>query len=143
VSRGASRKSVAANRGHQWAKFTPDVLAERCPSRAVLNDVTSRWGVLVLLALRDGKRRFSELRGLIGGISEKMLAQTLQRLETDGFVERFAHAVVPPHVEYRLSPLGVGIAQRIAALTDWIEGRLPQILVARERANRRRNDPRG
>jgi DNA-binding HxlR family transcriptional regulator len=138
-----SRKSGAENRGRLWADFTPDVLAERCPSRAVLNDVTSRWGVLVLLALRDGRQRFGELRRLIGGISEKMLAQTLQRLETDGFVVRTAHPVIPPHVEYRLSPLGVGIARRIAALTRWIEARMPEILVARERANKLRNEGRG
>jgi len=132
----ASRKPAAAHRSLQGIDFTPDVMAERCPSRAVLNDVTSRWGVLVLLALREGKLRFGELRRLIGGISEKMLAQTLQKLETDGFVERIAHPVIPPHVEYRLSPLGVGIARRIAALTRWIEARMPEILVARERVNK-------
>lgn len=134
-----SRKSGGAKRAHPWTQLTADVLAERCPSREVLNDVTSRWGVLVLLALLEGKQRFSELRRMIGGISEKMLAQTLQRLETDGFVERFAHPVVPPHVEYRLSPLGVGIARRIAALTRWIESRLPDILVARDRTTKLRS----
>jgi DNA-binding HxlR family transcriptional regulator len=65
-----------------------------------------------------------------------MLAQTLQRLECDGFVERIAYPVVPPHVEYRLSPLGRGIARRVAALTRWIEVRMPQILAARERGKR-------
>jgi len=139
----ASRKAVADNRGRQWIDFAPDVLAERCPSRAVLNDVTSRWGVLVLLALREGRQRFGELRRLIGGISEKMLAQTLQKLETDGFVERIAHPVVPPHVEYRLTPLGTGIARRIAALTRWIESRMPEILVARGRADKPRKEGRG
>lgn len=133
----ASRKSGPDPRRLPWADFRADVMAERCPSRAVLNDVTSRWGVLVLLALREGKQRFGELRRLIGGISEKMLAQTLQKLETDGFVERIAHPVVPPHVEYRLTPLGVGIARRIAALTRWIEGQMPAILAAREQTAKR------
>ncbi len=131
-----SRKSRTANRSAPWGDFTADVMAERCPSRAVLNDVTSRWGVLVLLGLREGRQRFSELRRLIGGVSEKMLAQTLQRLEADGFIERIAYPVVPPHVEYQLSPLGAGIARRIAALTRWIEARLPEILEARGRGSR-------
>jgi DNA-binding HxlR family transcriptional regulator len=102
----ASRKAGADNRGRQWADFRADVLAERCPSRAVLNDVTSRWGVLVLLALREGRQRFGELRRLIGGISEKMLAQTLQRLETDGFVARIAHAVVARFGKMSVSEIG-------------------------------------
>jgi len=139
----ASRKSRTEYHRPPWTDFTPDVMAERCPSRAVLNDVTSRWGVLVLLALREERQRFGELRRMIGGISEKMLAQTLQKLETDGFVERIAHPVVPPHVEYRLTPLGTGIARRIAALTRWIEGRMPEILAAREHAGKPRNAGRG
>lgn len=99
----------------------------RCPSRAVLKHVTSRWGVLVLLALRDGKLRFSELRRHIGGVSEKMLAQTLQELERDGFLLRVAHNVVPPHVDYSLTILGESISRKVMALADWIEFNLPQI----------------
>ena len=67
-----------------------------CPSRAILDHVTSRWGVLLLAELLDGTHRFSELRRAVGGISEKMLAQTLQTLERDGFVHRHAHPVIPP-----------------------------------------------
>ena len=108
------------------------VFSERCPSREVLNHVTSRWGVLLLVALRGGTQRFSTLRRKVGGISEKMLAQTLQTLEHDGFVTRIAHPVVPPHVEYRLTPLGEEVAPMVEALADWVEARLPQILAARE-----------
>ncbi|MDP5239822.1 helix-turn-helix domain-containing protein [Uliginosibacterium sp. 31-16] len=108
-----------------------NVFAEQCPSREVLNHVTSRWGVLLLLGLRGGTFRFSELRRKVGGISEKMLAQTLQTLESDGFVERIAYPVVPPHVEYRLSASGEEVALRVEALTDWIEQNLATILGAR------------
>jgi len=107
-----------------------DLFAERCPSREVLKHVTSRWGVLVLLALRDGTQRFSDLRRKIGGVSEKMLAQTLQWLEGDGFVLRVSYPVVPPHVEYSLTPMGQEVAQRVVGLADWIELNLPQILQA-------------
>jgi DNA-binding HxlR family transcriptional regulator len=105
-----------------------EVLVAACPSRQILNHVTSRWGVLVLLALRSGTQRFAELRRSVGGVSEKMLAQTLQQLETDGFVERRAYPVVPPRVEYSLTPLGSELSLHVAALTGWIEDNLPRIL---------------
>ena len=110
-----------------------NVFAELCPSREVLQHVTSRWGVLVLVALLGGTHRFSDLRRKIGGVSEKMLAQTLQWLERDGFVLRVAYPVVPPHVEYSLMPLGREVAQRVQALADWIEGNLTTILQARDK----------
>ena len=104
-----------------------NLLAADCPSREVLKHVTSRWGVLVLMALEGRTRRFSELRRTIGGVSERMLAQTLQWLEGDGLVDRVSYPVVPPHVEYSLSPLGVEAASRVRALADWIETSLPEI----------------
>lgn len=106
-----------------------ELLAPNCPSRQILQHVTSRWGVLLLVVLREkGVQRFSELRRCVGGISEKMLAQTLKHLEQDGFVDRQVLDSVPPHVEYRLTPLGHEVAQRVAALADWIETNLPRIL---------------
>src|SRR5688572_6072136 len=104
-----------------------DLMSEACPSRQVLKHVTSRWGVLVLLALEGGTYRFGELRRAIGGVSERMLAQTLQWLEGDGLVDRVAYEVVPPHVEYSLTPLGREAAERVRSLADWIEGSLPRI----------------
>jgi DNA-binding HxlR family transcriptional regulator len=109
-----------------------NVFADECPSRLVLNHVTSRWGVLCLVALRGGKHRFSELRRKINGISEKMLAQTLQLLEADGFVERISFPVVPPRVEYCLTPLGQTIGEKVTSLADWIEVNLPEILAAQQ-----------
>ncbi|ABU75517.1 winged helix-turn-helix transcriptional regulator [Cronobacter sakazakii] len=108
-----------------------NLFAEECPSRDVLKHVTSRWGVLILVALRDGTHRFSDLRRKMGGVSEKMLAQSLQALEQDGFVDRVSYPVVPPHVEYSLTPLGVEVSEKVAALADWIEVNLPQVLANR------------
>lgn len=116
--------SVAVRRG--------DVLKADCPSREVLKHMTSRWGVLVLVILLGGMHRFSELRRKIGGVSEKMLAQTLQGLEGDGLIERKSLPVVPPHVEYRLTPLGVEAAGHMEAMVDWIEDKLPLIMARRE-----------
>lgn len=111
-----------------------NLLAQACPSREILMHMTSRWGVLVLLVLEEKTLRFSELRRTISGVSERMLAQTLQRLESDGLVDRIAHKVVPPHVEYSLSPLGREAAGRVRSLSDWIEESLPRVLS--ERAKR-------
>ena len=110
-----------------------DVYAAACPSREVLDHVTSRWGVLVLIALREEMHRFSALRRKIGGVSEKMLAQTLTTLEADGFVQRTAYPEVPPRVEYRLTPLGQEVAEQIQGLVDWLQGNLPRVLKARAR----------
>jgi DNA-binding HxlR family transcriptional regulator len=109
-----------------------DLFSEYCPSREVLKHVTSRWGVLLLVALLDGTHRFGELRRKVGGISEKMLAQTLYFLEQDGFVQRIAHPVVPPHVEYRLTPLGEQIGHKLGDLAAWIEGNMDGILAAQK-----------
>ena len=109
-----------------------ELMAADCPSRIVLSHVCSRWGVLVLVVLRERMHRFSELRRRIGGVSEKMLSQTLQNLEGDGFVERKSLPVVPPHVEYRLTPLGEEVAEQVENLATWIEHNLPRIMQARE-----------
>jgi DNA-binding HxlR family transcriptional regulator len=105
-----------------------DVMSEHCPSREVLKHVTSRWGVLLLVALGDGTQRFGELRRKVGGISERMLIQTLQWLEQDGFVQRTAHAGSSPRVEYRLTPLGQEISARLQEVAGWIERNLDAIL---------------
>src|SRR3954465_9429839 len=120
-----------------------DLMAAACPSREVLKHVTSRWGVLVLLALQGGTHRFSGLRRGIGGVSERMLAQTLQWLEGDGLVDRVAYEVVPPHVEYSLTPLGREVAAHVRALADWIETSLPRIARTRSArvANTRHRPP--
>jgi DNA-binding HxlR family transcriptional regulator len=88
--------------------------------------VTSKWGVLVLVALSEGPRRWSELRHGIDGISEKMLAQTLRTLEADGLLFRDARPVVPPYVEYGLTPDGREVTDLLLPLLDWVEGHTSQ-----------------
>ncbi|QXO64170.1 winged helix-turn-helix transcriptional regulator [Morganella morganii] len=109
-----------------------NLFAAQCPSREILKHVTSRWGILILISLRDGTHRFSDLRRKIGGISEKMLAQSLQALEQDGFINRVSYPVLPPHVEYTLTNSGEQISEKVAMLADWIEINLPDILAQKE-----------
>ncbi|WP_227728738.1 winged helix-turn-helix transcriptional regulator [Yersinia proxima] len=109
-----------------------ELLNVNCPSREVLKRVTSRWGVLVLIALSNETLRFSALRRKIGGVSEKMLAQTLQNLEEDGFVDRIAYLVVPPHVEYKLTPLGKEVQEQVEGLAVWLEENLHRIMEKRQ-----------
>ncbi len=109
-----------------------DLFAQPCPSREIFKHVCSRWGVLCLISLRQGTHRFSELRRKIGGVSEKMLAQSLQSLAEDGFVLRVSHPVVPPFVEYSLTPMGEEVAEHVATLADWIELNLPRVLDVRK-----------
>ncbi|MFH8625446.1 winged helix-turn-helix transcriptional regulator [Streptomyces vietnamensis] len=111
----------------------PNVNEPMCPSRLVLEHVTSRWGVLVLAALLERSYRFSELRRAIGGVSEKMLAQTLQTLERDGFVHRDAKPVIPPRVDYSLTPLGEGAARQVWELARWTEQQVGAVEAARVR----------
>jgi DNA-binding HxlR family transcriptional regulator len=108
-----------------------ELLSTDCPCREVLKHVTSPWGVLLLIVLMGGVRRFSELRRMVGGVSEKMLSQTLKRLEADGLVHRKSYETVPPHVEYSLTPLGRTVGKRVEALADCIETSLPDIMDAR------------
>lgn len=104
-----------------------NVMAADCPSRPVLQHLTSRWGVLVMVALATRRHRFAELRRAVGGVSERMLSQTLKELEADGMVLRTAHEVVPPHVDYELTPLGQEAARHLIPLIGWIEGNLGRI----------------
>lgn len=91
-----------------------------CPARVVLDHVTSKWGVLVLAALADGTRRWGALRREVDGISEKMLASTLRTLEADGLVLRVARPVIPPHVDYSLTPLGRDLVEAMSPLLEWV-----------------------
>ncbi|WP_017573777.1 winged helix-turn-helix transcriptional regulator [Nocardiopsis halotolerans] len=97
------------------------VLSSDCPSRRLLAGVTSKWGVLVLVALSRGPLRWSELLRTIGGISEKMLAQTLRTFEADGLVLRDARPVVPPYVEYGLTKDGREVTDLLLPLVEWVQ----------------------
>ncbi|MET9954165.1 helix-turn-helix domain-containing protein [Streptomyces sp. NPDC006339] len=109
-----------------------NVFAKACPSRGTLEHVTGRWGSLTLGALHEGSFRFNELRRRVDGVSEKMLSQTLHALERDGLVHREAQPTNPPRVDYRLTPLGEEVAERLLGLIHLVEGRMDQVLAARE-----------
>ncbi|MDT9699768.1 helix-turn-helix domain-containing protein [Streptomyces sp. P17] len=110
-----------------------NVFAKACPSRGTLEHVTGRWGALTLGALHEGPLRFNELRRRVDGVSEKMLSQTLHALERDGLVHREAQPTNPPRVDYELTPLGRGVAERLLTLIHFLEGQMDDVLDARER----------
>ncbi|WP_329221423.1 helix-turn-helix transcriptional regulator [Streptomyces sp. NBC_01485] len=110
-----------------------DVFAKACPSRGTLEHITGRWGGLTLGALHEGSLRFNELRRRVDGVSEKMLSQTLHALERDGLVHREAQPTNPPRVDYELTPLGREVAERLLSLIHCLEGRMDDVLAARER----------
>ena len=127
-----------------WPKSTKTVRVPKanlysadCPTRIILDDVMSRWGSLVLLLLLEQSYRFSELAYLIGGVSEKMLAQTLRRLEMDGFVRREVHTTKPPKVEYSLTPLGCELGEHVQALLSFVQKNANRVLKNREKVNER------
>jgi DNA-binding HxlR family transcriptional regulator len=109
-----------------------DVYRRDCPTRTVLEHLTSKWGVLVLAALRDRTYRFSELRRRVDGVSEKMLSQTLRLLEQDGLIARVAYPEVPPRVEYNLTELGREASELLVGLVSFIELRMPEMMKARQ-----------
>src|SRR5256886_2075612 len=111
-----------------------DVMNEKCPSREVLDRIADKWTALIILALSEaGTMRYGELQHRIGGISQKMLTQTLRSLEDDGLVERRVYPVVPPMVEYSLTPLGRTLIEPLSAVRAWAEKHLPQLMANRQR----------
>ncbi|MGW0807806.1 winged helix-turn-helix transcriptional regulator [Nonomuraea sp. NPDC002799] len=110
-----------------------DAFNSDCPGRTVLDHVTSRWGLLIVAALRPGPLRFYLLRDRIKGISEKMLSHNLRVLTRDGIIERLVEPDVPPKVSYRLSPLGVELAVPLESLLDWITLRARDVAACQER----------
>lgn len=99
--------------------FADGVFPAGCPSRILLDHITSKWGVLILLSLSEGEQRWSELRRRAEGISEKMLAQTLKTLERDGLVSRHAQPVIPPRVDYSLTGKGYELSGLLVPLVAW------------------------
>ncbi|WP_020666472.1 winged helix-turn-helix transcriptional regulator [Amycolatopsis nigrescens] len=110
-----------------------DVFAKACTSRTTLEHVTGRWGILAMTALQEGTLRFNALRRRVDGVSEKMLAQTLHALERDGFVNREAQPVIPPKVEYSLTPLGRRTADKLRELLELVESQMPEVTAAQAR----------
>ena len=109
-----------------------NVLASACPSRQILQHLTSRWGALVLVSLHSGTKRFSELRRAIDGVSERMLTKTLQELEADGMFIRKSYNTVPPQVDYTLTEFGAQASNKMFELVDWLEMNLGNILASQQ-----------
>jgi DNA-binding HxlR family transcriptional regulator len=104
---------------------------EDCEVRQILDRIADKWSLLVIALLDRRSLRFTELRRAIDGVSQRMLARTLRQLERDGLVHRTVHAVVPPRVDYELTPLGATLHATIRALVDWTEGHQNEIAAAR------------
>ena len=109
-----------------------NVLASACPSRQILQHLTSRGGALVLVSLHSGTKRFSELRRAIDGVSERMLTKTLQELEADGMLIRKSYNTVPPQVDYTLTEFGSQASNKMFELVDWLEMNLGNILAGQQ-----------
>lgn len=124
----------------------PNVYNALCPTRAILDRVADKWTTLIVGALLEDNntpKRFSVLMRRIGGISQKMLTQTLRTLERDGLVERRIYAEVPPRVEYQLTALGESLAVPIAAIQAWAETHMSAILTAQAHYDERNHEPEG
>lgn len=98
-----------------------------CPSRRLLDRIGDRWTVLLVGALDDGPQRFGALATRVGGISQKMLTQTLRSLERDGFVTRTVYPEIPPRVEYELTPLGRSLQGPLRALEEWAVAHMDEV----------------
>lgn len=103
-----------------------------CPTRTVLDRIGDKWSVLVLLTLREGRLRFTDLKKAIGGVTPRVLTQTLRAMERDGLLTREVFAEVPPRVEYELTPLGHSLEYPISVIASWAEQHVSQILHSRE-----------
>ncbi len=111
--------------------FEPNVFIEACPSRAILELIADKWTLLILPALRRGPKRNGDLMRQIGGVSQKMLTQTLRELERNGLVARFDHQEVPPRVDYELTDLGRSLSEAVRKLDSWAENHIPEVQTAR------------
>ena len=109
----------------------PDVLNQECESRQALELIADKWTALVVYALVDGPRRHGDLRRTVDGISQKMLTQTLRKMEAEGLVEREVRDRVPPHVEYSLTPLGRTLETPLVAICEWAMEHLDDLRDAR------------
>jgi DNA-binding HxlR family transcriptional regulator len=110
-----------------------DVMQDACPTRQVLGRVSDKWTMLIVMALGDGTLRFSQLRSRVGGVTQKMLTQSLRGLERDGMVSRHVYPTVPVTVEYALTPLGSSLGEAVSVIRDWAYAHMNEIDQARAR----------
>jgi DNA-binding HxlR family transcriptional regulator len=127
-------KGTALHRSVRKPASSPSVLDAQCPSRLVLDRIADKWTALIIQILARGTMRYAMLQREIGGISQKMLTQTLRSLERDGLVQRTVHPVVPPKVEYSLTRLGRTLIEPLHTLCRWSEKHLAELQANRARA---------
>lgn len=126
---------MAATLTPAWSTFEA-----ACPTRLVLKRIADKWTVLVISSLVEDTKRFSLLRREIGGISQKMLTQTLRGLERDGLVIRTIYPTVPPKVEYTLTPLGLTLVKLLDGIRTWSETNIEEVLQAQAVYDSRTNE---
>ncbi|GCE08032.1 winged helix-turn-helix transcriptional regulator [Dictyobacter aurantiacus] len=119
----------------------PDIFQENCLSRQVLQLIADQWTPLVIYALEDGTMRFGQLLKRINGISKKMLTRTLRSLERNGLVQRVVYPVVPPVVEYTLTPLGQTLIEPVRALQVWAYEHLQEVAQSQAAYDQRDQKP--
>ena len=114
-----------------------NVMLATCPSRTSLAKIANKWTAMIVIALSNGPRRFGAIRDNVGGISGKVLSETLRDLERDGILTRTSYDQMPPRVEYELTPLGMTLREPLAALGLWAENHIEEVLDARDAYDRR------
>ena len=118
------------------SQCAPNVFSSRCPSRRVLAVLAEKWTLLILSQLANGPMRTAQIRRGVDGVSEKMLIQTLRKLEAFGLVSRRSYPELPPRVEYRLTPLGRSLARLAGLFGRWVERNVVTLLKAETEGNR-------
>ena len=119
-----------------------DILSAQCPTREVLDLIADKWTTLLVVLLSRGTLRFGAIQRSVGGISQKMLTQTLRRMEEDGFVMRVIYPEVPPRTEYSLTPLGNSLKTPLCGLSQWAIEHFAEVEDARQtyaRKNAKKN----
>ena len=123
--------SMSAEERRQEARNRYDAFLATCPTRQFLDRLSSKWVTLIVTALADGPRRYSDLARQVAGASQKMLTQTLRSLEADGLLTRTVTAGVPPRVDYELTDLGRSLLPVVAAIKAWAEDHMDEVRAAR------------
>lgn len=131
ASEQASVRTSEAASHVNGAEPPPNVYAETCPSRAVLELIADKWTLLILPALRGGPMRNGDLMRHIGGVSQKMLTQTLRELERNGLVVRHDYQEIPPRVDYAVTELGRSLGEAMKRLDGWAEANFEKVIEAR------------
>jgi len=128
-----STRTAASRRAQRKAEY--DTFLAACPTRQLLDAISSKWVSLNLAALAEGPQRYDQLAARIGGVSPKMLTQTLRNLEHDGLLVRTVTAQVPVRVDYDPTPLGRSPLSVVDAIRAWAEARIDDVLTARTTAS--------